>query len=195
MSKPRVPQNLPPESQQWVRDIERRLNDLEVARMRTAGNAAQANAAAQGSRFAGSGAVVRAGEQFFVDNGGTSTGTFNLNFPRPPWAQGAAMLVTATVQASDESGGPSWEMTLYNDVVTVASGTPTTLITDLNRMLTFVGVGGVGYVNDSTSNAFDTGTLPTGVDTLRIVGRWGRINMPPILANGLWRSSAIVFWY
>lgn len=34
MSKPRVPQNLPPDSQQWVRDIERRLNDLETQNQR-----------------------------------------------------------------------------------------------------------------------------------------------------------------
>lgn len=34
MTKPRVPQNLPPDSQQWVRDIERRLNDLETQNQR-----------------------------------------------------------------------------------------------------------------------------------------------------------------
>lgn len=34
MSNPRVPQNLPPDSQQWVRDIERRLNDLETQNQR-----------------------------------------------------------------------------------------------------------------------------------------------------------------
>lgn len=34
MAKPRVPQNLPPESQQWVRDVERRLNELETQNQR-----------------------------------------------------------------------------------------------------------------------------------------------------------------
>jgi hypothetical protein len=41
MAKPRVPQNLPPESQQWVRDIERRLNDLETENQRLARSVTQ----------------------------------------------------------------------------------------------------------------------------------------------------------
>lgn len=106
MAKPRVPQNLPPESQQWVRDVERRLNDLEVQSQRltrsVTQNAGQIDSISKAT-LAAYGAIPLASS-----SGQTRVGAGSLfvetKLDIPPTMKDFSVLTVATVTPASETG-------------------------------------------------------------------------------------------
>lgn len=195
-----IKNNLPPASQQWVRDIERRMADLErqnqLLQITANKNATQLGAIGEALAGARSGSVVASGQQTNAGRSGTGSGSFYIDIPRPGWAQGASILIAASFQSHDESGGAVWSATLDTDVYRSSSGTRTLLASNVTEIRAFVGVGGVGYAADSTSNVYATGPLDPAVDAISIRGRWGHTSMPTdILSSSLWRVSTLVLWH
>lgn len=107
MAAQRVPQNLPPQSQQWVRDIERRMEVLERQNQLLQVTANQ-NAAQIGSIMSAVAAIPYA--TFASETTiGTPLVTFALDTneitPVSPIANGTAVVIATIIPRSETGGG------------------------------------------------------------------------------------------
>lgn len=93
-----IKNNLPPQSQQWVRDMEKRLADLErenqTLRIITNQNATQISAAQEGIRFARSGTQSKTTK---ITTSGSQSGNFEVTLAKPAWATRATVIATLTI--------------------------------------------------------------------------------------------------
>lgn len=94
--------NLPPQSQQWVRDIERRMKALEqqnqLLQVTANQNAAAIGAVQEGLAFARTGVTSKTATNTF--SGPSSGGVVSVELTKPSWAVSATIIGTLSLGVS-----------------------------------------------------------------------------------------------
>lgn len=192
MSKTRVPQNLPPDSQQWVRDIERRLNDLETQNQRltrsVTQNAGQIHDIQEGVRSARGGTQSLDISRIVSDTG---TDFVESRLEVPAWARSVSIIAPLSVYNRGTAGNISASLGVY-----VLSGGPDREIASIASIeATNRGVVPAPNSNNSATTSRTAAILP-GDTHISLRGTCSWSNIPELLGikpgTILW--SLTVFW-
>lgn len=169
-----IKNNLPPGSQQWVRDIERRMTDLErqnqLLQTTANRNAGQIASIAEGVRFAQTGIAVVSSEVSTLFNHTDPPQVFaTLRVPIPAWANSVYVVpsyythigaMSSTLNFSSEIRARI--MTANSSETLTAGNTPTSIARA--ALLSTTG----GSAESSRTDTAVLGMYPTARDTLLI---------------------------
>lgn len=197
-----IKNNLPPASQQWVRDMERRVAALErqnqLLQVTANKNATTIGAVQSALRDAQaaiqmqqSGASVDSNSHLIFSGG---SGEFFIGFTRPAWANRVVVLTTVGLSMMSESPSNGWEAHITGRVFRSVGGTNTLLGTVAGTSAT-IQLGGNMYQVASDTGTFDSGTLDSNVTGIVLGGQWSTHLMPSSQSNATFSISSLALWY
>lgn len=197
MAKPRVPQNLPPESQQWVRDVERRLNDLEVQSQRltrsVTQNAGQIDSISKALLMAQTSAQVDS-NRYMTFVGGS--GEISIEFVRPEWANRGVVLTTVNLDMTMMPGSSptSWTASITGMLYIATSGDETGLGAVAGTEASIY-PGGPDFVGASNTGTFNVWPLTPDTKGIILRGQWSTASMPALQSSATFSISSLALWY